>query len=192
MVATPLPFMNCPVRRGGGPYGNSGALDYRGAFSGTIVPPRLARSDYAASAGSQTANEVAGGPQSLAEGDTVYPWAPTWAFNGVVYLRSETRPADVTKGLANVYLFGEKYLNPANYDTGLDSGDNENLYTGFNNDINRVTFDPPQRDRRNLSNARAFGSPHPGGFNMAMCDGSVRVIDYSIAPSLFREAGDRR
>jgi len=192
LIETTIPVLNCPSRRSGGPYPNATGFTYRGPYTGTITPPWMARSDYAANAGSQSLNEDGVGPQSLAEGDTVYPWPATTTFNGVVYLRSETRQSDVTKGLGYVYLGGEKYLNPTHYTTGLDPGDTENMFSGFNNAINRVTFDPPARDRRNASNTRAFGGPHASGFLMAMCDGSVRVVDYNVSLAVHRDAGDRR
>jgi prepilin-type processing-associated H-X9-DG protein len=192
LVATPVHVMNCPTRRSGGPYPNPSGLDYRGAFAGTVQPDSMARGDYAANAGSQVTNELNGGPISLAEGDTVFPWYNVLQFNGVTYQRSETRLIDIPKGLSNVFFVGEKYINPAHYETGLDPGDNESMFIGFGNDVNRVTFEPPTRDRRNFTNSRIFGSSHPSGFNMAMCDGSVRAIEYSIDPVIFREGGDRR
>jgi len=192
LAATTLPILNCPTRRTGGPYPNFVGFDYHGSFAGTVTPQLMARSDYAANAGSVGTIPVDSGPQSLAEGDTVYPWTPTPTFNGIIYLRSETRPSDITKGLSMVYLLGEKYLNPVNYSTGFDLGDHENMYTGFGDDVNRVTFDPPAQDRRNATSSRMFGSAHPNAFNMAMCDGSVQTISYSIDQGVFRDAGDRR
>ena len=36
-----------------------------------------------------------------------------------------------------------------------------------------------------------FGSPHPAGFHMAFCDGSVRKMNFSIDPTLHQQLGDR-
>jgi prepilin-type N-terminal cleavage/methylation domain-containing protein len=72
---TALPIYNCPTRRTGGPFLNSGGYDYNGNFSGTVQPPTMARTDYAANCGSQNVNEVDAGPPSLASGDSKsYNW----------------------------------------------------------------------------------------------------------------------
>ena len=98
---------------------------------------------------------------------------------------------DITNGTSNTYLFGEKYLNPDNYATGSDPGDNEAMYVGFDNDINRNTASVPLRDRPGYSNTFVFGSMHLGGVNMSYCDGSVQAISYNIDPAVFKRAGNR-
>src|SRR5262249_1288921 len=91
---------------------------------------------------------------------------------------------------------------------GIDPGDNECMYTGFNNDVSRSTFDPPIQDvpvafvaggpppctttgavpaRRTLR----VGSAHPGAFNACLGDGSVRTVSYGVNIDVFREYGDR-
>ena len=91
-----------------------------------------------------------------------------------------TNHRDVTDGTSKTYLIAEKYLNPRDYENGRDQSDNETWCTGFNNDNFRVAFWTPMRDRYGLTNWYAMGSAHPGGFNASYCDGSVRLIDYTI------------
>ena len=70
----------------------------------------------------------------------------------------------------------------------------ENMFCGYDNDVGRATFRMPLRDHPNASAADwtfRFGSMHPSGFNMMMCDGSVQHVSYSIDPLVFRSAGNR-
>jgi prepilin-type processing-associated H-X9-DG protein len=36
-----------------------------------------------------------------------------------------------------------------------------------------------------------FGSAHSGGFNMAMCDGSVSLVTFDVDPEIHRARGHR-
>src|SRR5262249_29394734 len=145
-LATPLLIFNCPSRRSAAPYANANNTAYRNA---RYPLPLLARSDYAANTGDQKINQFGPGPTSLQEGDdpNYKGWHNTSKLTGIVFERSRVRPADVTNGASNTYLAGEKYMNPDYYRTGNDFGDTENLYVGFDNDINRVTAWPPLQDR---------------------------------------------
>jgi prepilin-type N-terminal cleavage/methylation domain-containing protein/prepilin-type processing-associated H-X9-DG protein len=193
MCGTPISTLNCPSRRDGGPYVNHGNYAYLGNFPGVITPPFLARCDYAACSGNQDQNETDAGPTSLALGDSpTYPWTSASNFNGVVFLRSEIRVDDIINGTTNVFMAGEKYLDPENYFNGVDAADNETMYCGFDNDTNRVTFNPPLRDKIGYVDTKIFGSLHPNGVNMIMCDGSVRVVEYNISPTVYKAMGARK
>jgi prepilin-type processing-associated H-X9-DG protein len=168
----------------------------------------LARTDYAACAGSLTIStaypageprdEIDQGPGSLAQGDNptydwkLYPENPSgYKFNGVIYRRSEVKLSDITAGVSNTYLLGEKYLDPNKYGSGTDPADNETLYSGFNNDINRCTATPPLLDTPGKGDKFSFGSAHPAALNMAYCDGSVRGVEYSVNAAIHLKAGSR-
>ena len=61
--------------------------------------------------------------------------------NGVGFALSMTKAGDVTDGLANTYLLGEKNLCPDAYDSAEDAGDNVFALIGFHYDIYRFSND---------------------------------------------------
>jgi prepilin-type N-terminal cleavage/methylation domain-containing protein/prepilin-type processing-associated H-X9-DG protein len=217
-MSTPLPIYNCPSRRSGGPFENTGwgsPFLYR-ETGYSLVTRTMARTDYVACAGDQRSCEIDGGPPSyaIADGGT-YNWFPSphnrtdytrqdgqYGPNGIIIRRGQIRIADVIKGTSNTYMIGEKFLPPDKYQPGgsnlSDGGDNENMFTGYNNDVNRTTFRMPQQDRlitadRPLTDSTfRFGSAHPSGLNMMMCDGSVSHLVYNMSPLVYRSGGNRQ
>jgi len=202
-----IPEMNCPTRRTGGPFANGRATEgYHVGDPSNLAavqdvnPPTLARTDYAANAGDQLADEFSAGPSSLQNGDTNYGWPNPNNYTGVCYVRSSLRLTDIVAGTSNVYMVGEKYINRDNYLTGNDPGDNESMYVGYDNDVYRCTNPNlsggvptylPQQDQPGYTNTFIFGSAHSGGFNMLMCDGSVRFVGYGVNPTVHQNAGSR-
>jgi len=151
-----------------------------------------ARSDYAINSGSQMFDEFFEGPASLAEGDDpAYTWHDVSSCSGISFERSEIMPDHITDGTSHTIMLGEKYLNPDHYTTGEELSDNENLYTGFNNDNFRCTAFPPMRDRAGLSDPYCFGSRHATGCNFTFCDGSVQTVNYEVDPTVFSYLGNR-
>jgi prepilin-type N-terminal cleavage/methylation domain-containing protein/prepilin-type processing-associated H-X9-DG protein len=194
-VAITLPLFNCPSRRTGGPYPNDSSNDYHECDP--LVPPLMARSDYAGNAGDQQTPQNGAGPASLDEGwNGPFTWVQDPPGTGIFYQRSATRIAEITNGTSNVFLAGEKFMDSAHYTDGLWGGDNENMYCGYDNDVNRCTYNLPMADAPNipltpLQPQFRFGSVHPGGVNMLLCDGSVRFVDYSIDLSVWKPMGRR-
>lgn len=103
--------------------------------------------------------------------------------DGIVFRMSRVRIQHITDGTSNTYLVAEKYIPADQYTTGEDPGDDLNLYVGFSNDTIRWAnpiFGPPRQDKAGVDNSNGFGSAHPGGFNAAFADGSVRTINYDV------------
>jgi prepilin-type N-terminal cleavage/methylation domain-containing protein/prepilin-type processing-associated H-X9-DG protein len=194
---TPVAVLNCPTRRRPGlvPSG------YGSAFINMTYPPALNRADYAINAGDFQVGycEGNGGPTDLNSAAS-YAWPDMSQVTGISFQRSEVRAAHIFDGTSNTYLVGEKYVQPDYYDSGQDLGDNEGMYDGFaNNNTRFCDTDPararnlvPMQDRAGTMNYCVFGSPHSGGFNMSMCDGSVRRIDYSIDPTIHAYLANRK
>ncbi len=194
MMATPLTVFNCPSRRRAVAYPfNLGIVLVNVDRSSALT---AGRSDYAGNCGIATYVPHGQGP---GDPSTTEPPA-TQDFRGIFSQASTVAMADVKDGSSNTILVGEKYINPDNYATGYDGGDNESLYCGNNNDISRVAYYDasnagnnrlPRQDRPGYP-AEIFGSAHAGGTHFALCDGSVQSLSYSIDPQVFAYLADRR
>jgi prepilin-type N-terminal cleavage/methylation domain-containing protein/prepilin-type processing-associated H-X9-DG protein len=203
LVATMFSFVNCPTRRAPttltNPNGERQAqTDYAGnggeLFYGFLVNPT-----DPPNTSSMT------GPADYNQG-TVSPGKAGWSTaaglsNGVFYGAGQTRVSDIKDGTSNTYMLGEKYLNTSNYTSNIsDAGDDQNMYTGYQDDVirwvgtgNDASYTPQQDQEAAVPNSvRIFGSAHSAGFNVALCDGSVRLIGYSIDLETHRRLGNRK
>jgi prepilin-type N-terminal cleavage/methylation domain-containing protein/prepilin-type processing-associated H-X9-DG protein len=194
-LAITVTIFNCPSRRNGGPYPNDSSNDYHECDP--LVPPVMARADYAGNAGDQQTPQNGQGPSTLDEGiNGPFGWVQDPPATGVIYQRSQTRIEEILSGTSNVFLAGEKFMDTLHYSDGLWGGDNENMYCGYDNDITRCTYNLPLQDAPGiplnpLQPQFRFGSVHPGGVNMLMCDGSVRFVEYAIAIDVWQPMGRR-
>jgi type II secretory pathway pseudopilin PulG len=200
LLQTPVPLYACPARRLPGPYPNSFSYSFKSGDGAqkvvTVTAKVMARTDYAANAGSTGTIECGEGPGSLTAGDNPTFWnsgsyKAGEMCNGIIYQRSTVRIKHITRGTSNVYLIGERYMNPNNYYNGQDPSDNEAMYVGFDNDIYRASTATPLYDKKGVSYHDRWGSNHPAGIYMSYCDGSVRSIEYSVNPAVFKQGGNR-
>ncbi len=116
---------------------------------------------------------------------------------GVNYPGSLIKLSDITDGASNTYLLGEKYAVPDCYTTnstaaGTDYGDNEFALMGHNEDICRWTNTAAFPDTPGYYPRGPFGSAHLNGFQMAFCDGSVQMMNFSMDPTVHKYLGNRK
>ena len=181
-----LPLFHCPSRRPVGPYPTE-----LQAFNTEFVN-RVAKSDYAANAGS-VLFDVGTGPLTLGEGDTRwYAW-PNYDATGICFLRSRVKVADIRDGTSKTILAGEKNLPSKRYRTGDDLGDDQSMCSGEDFDTRRGAnvglF--PVNDRSLVNSEARFGSAHANGCHLLLCDGAVRLASYAIGPYVFEHLGNR-
>ncbi|MGD0383829.1 MAG: DUF1559 domain-containing protein [Thermoguttaceae bacterium] len=149
-----------------------------------------ARTDYAVNRGDFY---VDAGEGPLSYDDTSYNWPDTTQITGISFVRSMIRQIDITDGVSNTYLVGEKYINSLEYDSGKDPGDNSSICQGDCADIARLTgyidykdnkpvyiMVPPVKDMRTWTDSFCFGSAHPATWQVSFCDASVHSISYDI------------
>ncbi|TWT37908.1 putative major pilin subunit [Posidoniimonas corsicana] len=204
VVKNPLNAVRCPTRRGGSvfPQVANGTFIAHNAADNPAEDNSVGRSDYAANTGDGNDNEINGGPASLAAAQS-FTWCNTptgrkiacgggfTGFTGISFQRSQVAIKHVTDGTTTTYLLGEKYLDPDDYETGRDGGDNETWCTGINNDNFRTGYAPPMKDTPSVSEVTRFGSAHVAGLNMAYCDGHVEHVVFSVDQYVHRGASIR-
>jgi hypothetical protein len=195
MCQTPLAVMNCPSRRPAQvyPYILPSYWDPKNGNTTTTV----ARNDYAGNAGDSM---IGAEPNIIIpsvtdySGAATYNWPTNKDYTGITYYRSRVAVADVTDGVSNTYMIGEKFLDPDLYSTGEGNADNHSTYQGFDRDVNRwARADvPPLQDTPGIDYQFNFGSAHGGGFYMALCDGSTQFYNFSIDLEMHRRLSNRQ
>jgi prepilin-type N-terminal cleavage/methylation domain-containing protein/prepilin-type processing-associated H-X9-DG protein len=215
-MAVPFNAINCPSRRRAMAYPWTRPWVFVNSLDPTTVP----RTDYASNGGDKFTDPSTpvhaewacymypnAGPTSTSEvdsppGQITLKAQHTFAHvaqaaTGVIYCGSLVKMADITDGASNTYLLGEKCIDPNYYTTGMGTGDNECAMTGENDDLSRwacaaIGAPLPCPDTPGFFNNATFGSAHAVGLNMAFCDGSVRMINYSIDQETHRRLADRK
>ena len=213
----------CPSRRGLtiGPIGDNALYNVDTTMSAIWG---AARSDYAANGGTAPP-DIDGGPMQGSDANASYNipgylqggTLPNWKLNnGPVYTCSTITTRKIPDGLSKTYLFGEKSLQPQQYDPifyAVDRGkrnygDDQSLYQGYDYDTIRwggntttiaganVTTYLPVHDENHSEDLNRwavvnFGSAHASGCQFVMCDGSVQKIAYTVSPLIHWKLSNR-
>jgi len=188
-VEVAVPSVNCPSRRD----------HVFPAFDDRFNPgyqswnadrvSSMARSVYAANVGDRNLGWGAGPPDMQAEISAI--GGPSVTGNGISYQRSEVRLRDISDGTSNAYMVGEKYLDPAQYHSGLSIRDDQSMLSGDDLDLHSSAENEPTHDTRGFDDFCRFGSAHIAGWNVAMRDGSVRLMAYGVDTTVRRSLATR-
>ena len=195
VAMTPVPGFYCPSRRAAKLYA---VPPDQPSINVTLVD--CVKTDYAANGGSQF-KTLWSGPTSIAEG---LSWSPPSGYdasasNGICFQHKSIKISAITDGTSHTYMIGEKFLRTDCYDDNLDDydyGDDRSAYHGADYDNIRWAALPAMMDHLVDEADRGprmqiFGSAHPGGWNAAFCDGSVRNIPYDIDIAIHQNNGNR-
>jgi prepilin-type N-terminal cleavage/methylation domain-containing protein len=148
--------------------------------------------DYAGCNGNATPGTA---PNSSISGSagTVYLVPGNGIVASQVNGRNTVQLTDVVDGASYTLLAGEKALNGRR---GLVANEDDQGYaSGFSVlNFNTIRFTAPsllpiRDDEVTGATGGAFGSPHPGTWNALMADGSIRVMGYTIDPSVYAALG---
>ncbi len=212
MQETPIGLFNCPSRRSARLYPFTHTSGYY-AVRNSETPEAVARTDYAANSGDGEMGEwfydeetdsyqTFSFPQNYARVDMgIYKFPPKKGQSGISYLGSEVRIAEVVDGTSKTVAVSEKFLTPLYYESGEGAADSHSMYQGYDRDIYRWAYKdpdpsgegdiPPLQDNPTADLWFNFGSAHPGVFNAAFCDGSVRGLSFNVDVLMFSRACSR-
>jgi prepilin-type N-terminal cleavage/methylation domain-containing protein/prepilin-type processing-associated H-X9-DG protein len=208
---TPISTFICPTRRDAIAYPFIHGTNFK-LFP--RKPTLIGRNDYAGNVGDAPNDgvnpepELGPGNDPYATGDamTDSEWISNWhpaGFrpNGIFDRHSQCLMAYISDGVSRTYLAGERCCNPDHYTDGTEAADDQGWIQGFDYDTDRWvqvgdkadpnTFLRPMQDTPGYSDNLRFGSAHTNGVNMALCDGSVLLINYTINPETHRRLGNR-
>ena len=176
-IGTPIKIFFCPTRRPPEVLSTADWYHYlpdgSSGNAGRVTPH--AKNDYAAASHD-------------------YNTGVTDEANGVgaITQLNPRRLGDITDGTSSTMLFGEKRMNVSLLKQ-FQANDNEGFTCGWNHDTMRYTDRILLPDFKHPSDPGddRFGSSHPGGMNIALVDGSVRMIPFHINATIFRNLGRR-
>lgn len=189
---TPIAVFACPSRRANKIYPRPKGMTYTNG----LRVDKAGILDYAANAG-DTQPLWQSGPGSINDVvNNTFNFGTTQNNTGISYARSEITIGNIVDGTTNTYMLGERSLMPEDYASGNNTADDFGMYEGCAHDTYRWCYPDtnyvPSQDRPGVNRYSAFGGPHAGGCGFALCDGSVRSINFSIDPITHGRLGNRK
>jgi prepilin-type N-terminal cleavage/methylation domain-containing protein len=214
LAATPVPGFNCPSRRVAKAYPVR-----NGGTANNLLnsdPVRLfARGDYGANLGPEIPQQTGEpspkcanrmtqwceGPPTVADADSNKNFVKNrfdqhQRNGGVLFQRTNLNMKEISDGTSNTYMVGEKMVEPRFYEdinaaAPAGNNDDQGLWVGDDLDNCRNTELAPVQDQDGISFLFLYGSAHPAGVHIAMCDASVRSISYDIEVETHKWLGHR-
>jgi prepilin-type N-terminal cleavage/methylation domain-containing protein len=176
VVGSPVPIYFCPSRRSPGGYSS---LPFQSPNANCLQLPPVAGAlgDYAASIGTTGVDyslTIPNGPTLVPNGAFQFP-----TFPNLFGLRF----ADITDGLSNTILIGEKHVPRDKFgvypwDCSLYDGHNPACNTRAGGPDFPIAISPQDQGWK-------FGSNHPNICQFALCDGSVQSLSVMVNPNVF-------
>ena len=183
----------CPARRSPMTQdANNGDQQDNQPATSTRYPGALA--DYAGNLGTTGGDYFWDGP---VQGQTtisvatngVFPLSNNWAVGGTGF-RDGYRIADISDGLSNTFLIGEKHV-PITKFGDINSRDGA-AYNGDkgSSSVGASATNLPSKGPTDTRTA-CFGSSHSGVVQFVFCDGSVKAINNSIQGTVYANLANR-
>jgi prepilin-type N-terminal cleavage/methylation domain-containing protein len=210
LASTPVSLLYCPSRRLPHATPNVGPeLQTAGKPDGLFwfnarKAEKLARTDYIANVGDRWVYWHEGPPPKQADAgegflklfDIDHKEIVVDDVTGIVVQRRPFSFQQITDGSSKTYFAGEKLLLEEAYKIGWAFNDDQSCWVGDDWDTVASTQFIPRRDFsvRNTPPERVgipFGSAHPNGLHMLLCDGSVQSVSYEIDAEVHRRFGNR-
>jgi prepilin-type N-terminal cleavage/methylation domain-containing protein/prepilin-type processing-associated H-X9-DG protein len=113
------------------------------------------------------------------------------SFDGVLHVNSSVKIVHITDGTSNTIAVGERGMNRSlDYGWWFGAAGDD----GYGTDdcvLRSANYGPGAAPDPTDAHRGHYWSFHTGGANFLLCDGSVRLISYSVAPATMTSLGTR-